>query len=128
SHSRARRTSARRFECACLCFRDRPTDELTVIPPGRNPEALLENSPKFTTRHGANIPPTKKHFFSPAMTKILVIEDEADTLDNLVLMLQMEGFTAIGAPDGGAGVTAALREHPDLILCDVSMPGLDGHG
>jgi len=62
------------------------------------------------------------------MTKILVIEDEADTLDNLVLMLQMEGFTAIGAPDGGAGVTAALREHPDLILCDVSMPGLDGHG
>jgi DNA-binding NarL/FixJ family response regulator len=62
------------------------------------------------------------------MKKILVIEDEAETLQNLVLMLEMEGFTALGAPHGRAGVEAARRHLPDVILCDVSMPELDGHG
>ncbi len=62
------------------------------------------------------------------MTKILVIEDEADTLENLVLMLEMEGFKASGAPNGKAGVAAAKRDLPDIILCDVTMPELDGYG
>lgn len=62
------------------------------------------------------------------MKKILVIEDEASTLENLVLMLEMEGFKPFGAPNGRAGVTLAQRELPDVILCDVSMPELDGHG
>ena len=62
------------------------------------------------------------------MKKILVIEDEAETLDNLVLMLEMEGFKALSAPNGRAGVAAARRELPDVILCDVSMPQMDGYG
>ena len=62
------------------------------------------------------------------MKKILVIEDEADTLDNLVLMLEMEGFKPLSAPNGRLGVTVAKRELPDVILCDVSMPELDGYG
>lgn len=62
------------------------------------------------------------------MKKILVIEDEAETLDNLVLMLEMEGFTPLSAPNGRRGAEVALREVPDLILCDVSMPELDGYG
>ena len=62
------------------------------------------------------------------MKKILVIEDEAETLDNLVLMLEMEGFKAFSAPNGRAGVAVARRELPDVILCDVSMPELDGYG
>lgn len=62
------------------------------------------------------------------MTKILVIEDEAETLDNLLLMLEMEGFKVVGAPNGREGVAAAKREIPDLILCDVTMPELDGYG
>src|SRR5262245_48927678 len=60
--------------------------------------------------------------------KILVIEDEAETLENLVLMLEMEGFKPLSAPNGRAGVKLAKRELPDLILCDVSMPELDGYG
>ena len=62
------------------------------------------------------------------MKKILVIEDEAATLDNLVLMLEMEGFKPFFASNGRAGVELAKRELPDVILCDVSMPELDGYG
>ena len=62
------------------------------------------------------------------MKKVLVIEDEPETLDNLVLMLEMEGFKALSAPNGKKGVDVAKREIPDVILCDVSMPELDGYG
>ncbi len=62
------------------------------------------------------------------MKKILVIEDEVETLDNLVLMLEMEGFKPLSAPNGRKGVAVAKRELPDVILCDVSMPELDGYG
>jgi DNA-binding NarL/FixJ family response regulator len=62
------------------------------------------------------------------MKKILVIEDEAETLENLVLMLEMEGFKPISAANGRLGVAAAKRELPDVILCDVSMPEMDGYG
>jgi DNA-binding NarL/FixJ family response regulator len=62
------------------------------------------------------------------MKKILVIEDEAETLENLVLMLEMEGFYALSAPNGRKGVTVAKHELPDVILCDVSMPEMDGYG
>lgn len=62
------------------------------------------------------------------MKKILVIEDEGETLQNLVLMLEMEGFKAFSAPNGRAGLNVARREMPDVILCDVSMPELDGYG
>jgi DNA-binding NarL/FixJ family response regulator len=62
------------------------------------------------------------------MKKILVIEDEAETRDNLVLMLDMEGFKALSAPNGRKGVAVARKELPHVILCDVSMPELDGYG
>src|SRR5262245_31077557 len=62
------------------------------------------------------------------MKKILVSEDEAETLENLVLMLEMEGFKPLSAPNGRAGVVLAKKELPDVILCDVSMPEMDGYG
>lgn len=62
------------------------------------------------------------------MKKILVIEDEAETLENLVLMLQMEGFNAFSAANGRVGIAVARRELPDVILCDISMPEMDGYG
>src|ERR1051325_11712119 len=62
------------------------------------------------------------------MKKILVIEDEAETRDNLVLMLEMEGYKPFSAPNGQTGVELARKEIPDVILCDVSMPKLDGYG
>lgn len=61
------------------------------------------------------------------MKKILIIEDEQETRDNLVLMLEMEGFHPLSAPNGRDGVALAKRLLPDVILCDVSMPEMDGH-
>lgn len=62
------------------------------------------------------------------MKKILIIEDETDTRENLHLMLEMEGFKPLSASNGKKGVAAAKQELPDVILCDVSMPELDGYG
>jgi DNA-binding NarL/FixJ family response regulator len=62
------------------------------------------------------------------MKKILIIEDEPATRANLCEILELEGFASLAAANGKTGVAAALRELPDLILCDVTMPELDGHG
>ena len=62
------------------------------------------------------------------MKKILVIEDESLILDNLLELLKIEGFEVIGADNGQAGVEIAKEFHPDVILCDVIMPTLDGYG
>jgi DNA-binding NarL/FixJ family response regulator len=61
------------------------------------------------------------------MKKILIIEDDRATRDNLATILRMEGFQPLTAPDGRRGLETASRENPDLILCDVMMPDLDGH-
>ncbi|NEP02063.1 MAG: response regulator [Symploca sp. SIO2E9] len=62
------------------------------------------------------------------MKKILVIEDEIFIRDNLIELLEIEGFEAVGADNGEQGVLFAQQQHPDLILCDVMMPELDGFG
>ena len=60
--------------------------------------------------------------------KILVIEDAKDLREDVVEMLNLEGFKAYGAENGLAGVDVARQEHPDLIVCDIMMPELDGYG
>lgn len=62
------------------------------------------------------------------MKKILVIEDQAPMRRNIALMLEMEGFAVITAENGRSGVEQALKNNPDLVICDVMMPELDGHG
>jgi DNA-binding NarL/FixJ family response regulator len=62
------------------------------------------------------------------MKKILVIEDEPEMRRNLLTILKLEKFQPVGAENGRAGIEAVTRDKPDLILCDVMMPGLDGHG
>lgn len=61
------------------------------------------------------------------MTKILVIEDELIVRDNIRERLENEGFETIGAEDGQAGVICAREQQPDLVICDVMMPELDGY-
>jgi class 3 adenylate cyclase len=60
--------------------------------------------------------------------KILVIEDEAPIRTNISLMLKGEGYTVRAAENGRLGVAAAQEFLPDLVLCDVMMPELDGFG
>lgn len=62
------------------------------------------------------------------MQKILVIEDSFEVRENLEETLELYGYTVITAADGDEGVKVALAESPDLILCDVMMPKLDGFG
>jgi signal transduction histidine kinase len=62
------------------------------------------------------------------MKKILVIEDEQSVRENLLDLLDAEDFEAIGAADGKVGVELANTHLPDLIICDVMMPELDGFG
>jgi two-component system sensor histidine kinase/response regulator len=62
------------------------------------------------------------------MNKILVIEDEEAVRANLVELLDAEGFQVLSAADGQAGVSLAREHLPDIILCDIMMPGLDGYG
>ena len=60
--------------------------------------------------------------------RILVIEDNAANLELMTYLLEAFGHTTITAQDGEAGVLAALHANPDLILCDLALPRLDGFG
>jgi signal transduction histidine kinase len=62
------------------------------------------------------------------MKKILIIEDEQAVRENLLELLDGENFEVMGAGDGKAGVELALSYLPNLIICDVMMPELDGFG
>ena len=62
------------------------------------------------------------------MKKILVIEDEPEMRRNITTLLRFKGYKPVAAENGRAGVDTARRERPDLILCDVMMPELDGFG
>jgi DNA-binding NarL/FixJ family response regulator len=62
------------------------------------------------------------------MKKILVIEDEPEMRRNITALLRYYDYEPIPAENGRVGVEAARREKPDLILCDVMMPELDGYG
>ena len=59
-------------------------------------------------------------------TKVLVIDDEAPIRLLCRVNLEAEGMEVLEAADGPSGLDQARREHPDVVLLDVMMPGLDG--
>ena len=61
------------------------------------------------------------------MHQILVIEDDEQTRENLELILQMEGFAVRSAANGRTGLELARAQRPELIVCDVGLPEVDGH-
>ena len=62
------------------------------------------------------------------MKKILVIEDEPEMRRNLATILRLENFQPLTAENGRVGLESVRANKPDLILCDVMMPELDGYG
>ena len=62
------------------------------------------------------------------MKTILIIEDEPEMRRNLATLLRLEGFQVLTAENGRVGLQLAQRDPPELVLCDVMMPELDGHG
>lgn len=62
------------------------------------------------------------------MRRILVIDDHDDIRDNIAEILTLAGYDVSTAPNGKRGVEAALHDHPELVVCDIMMPELDGYG
>ncbi len=61
------------------------------------------------------------------MESILVVEDSVDVLKNILQLLQIKGYSAIGAKNGVMGLKLAREHLPDLIISDIMMPELDGY-
>ncbi|HEX2698326.1 MAG TPA: response regulator, partial [Anaerolineales bacterium] len=59
--------------------------------------------------------------------KILIVDDDVDTLRLVGLMLQRQGYQITAATNGEQGLTKAFEEKPDIILLDVMMPDMDGY-
>ena len=62
------------------------------------------------------------------MQKILLIEDNTAICENVAEILELANYEVITAANGKEGVAKALEHHPDLIVCDIMMPVLDGFG
>lgn len=62
------------------------------------------------------------------MKSVLVIDDNTDIRENIAEILDLAGYRSITAENGKKGVEAAIREKPDIIICDIMMPELDGYG
>lgn len=60
------------------------------------------------------------------MTRILIIEDNPANVELMAFLLTAYGHTAVSAPDGVRGIAAARAAPPDLVACDVNLPGMDG--
>jgi CheY-like chemotaxis protein len=62
------------------------------------------------------------------MATLLIIEDEAPLRANLVRIFSAEGYRVIAAADGNEGIRRAREARPDLVICDILMPLVDGFG
>jgi DNA-binding response OmpR family regulator len=62
------------------------------------------------------------------MKKILIIEDNPDILENTSEILELSNYEVFRAQNGKEGITQAIANKPDLIVCDIMMPELDGYG
>ncbi|HNB82245.1 MAG TPA: response regulator, partial [Chitinophagaceae bacterium] len=62
------------------------------------------------------------------MYHILLIEDNEDVRENTAEILEMAGYKVSTAADGKQGIASVQKDKPDLIVCDIMMPVLDGYG
>src|ERR1051325_11375007 len=62
------------------------------------------------------------------MKKILLIEDNPEVRENTTEILELAGYKVTSAPNGKVGVELVQKNKPDLIICDIMMPDLDGYG
>lgn len=60
--------------------------------------------------------------------KVLVIDDEKNIRENIVEILELNGYEASSAENGKQGLDVFYQYKPDFVLCDIMMPELDGYG
>lgn len=63
---------------------------------------------------------------SAAPLRILVVDDELDTVSSTTMMLELWGYTAYGASNGGQALQSMILHQPDVILLDLAMPEVSG--
>ena len=68
------------------------------------------------------VPPASQRSY-----RIAVIEDNVDASDTLAMLLRMEGHEVTAAFDGTSGVVLVLSNRPQIVLCDIGLPGMDGY-
>ncbi len=62
------------------------------------------------------------------MKTILLIEDDTALRENTAELLELSGYSVFTAPNGKLGIQKAITENPDIIICDIMMPEIDGYG
>jgi DNA-binding response OmpR family regulator len=58
--------------------------------------------------------------------RVLVVDDDPQVLRLMRVNLELEGYDVVSAPDGEEALEAVLERRPDVVVCDVMMPGIDG--
>ncbi|HZT82863.1 MAG TPA: PAS domain S-box protein, partial [Gemmataceae bacterium] len=95
--------------------------------PGRGSEVLLA-VPLGREAPAESPPPTPARPEAPAPRRVLIIEDSPDNAESLRLLLEMAGHSVAVALNGPAGLEAARGHRPDVVLCDIGLPGgTDGY-
>jgi CheY-like chemotaxis protein len=61
------------------------------------------------------------------MKRILLVEDNEPILENTTELLELSNYQVLSARNGQQGLTLAFQEMPDMIVCDIAMPGLNGY-
>jgi PAS domain S-box-containing protein len=89
--------------------------EFLVRLPLEGEPAALSRSPANLARNGNRL-------------RILVVEDNRDAANSLRVLLELLGHQVAVAYSGPEGVSAARQERPDVVLCDIGLPGLNGYG
>lgn len=59
--------------------------------------------------------------------RVLIIEDNADVGESLRSLLKIDGHTVFWAPDGYQGLAKAKEVNPEILICDIGLPGMDGY-
>ena len=106
-----------------------------VQPAGNETVALFPAQASADPQHPNVAPPTTQlqtntdtQEFTPQDFLVLVVDDTVDNLVIISLHLQQSGYRVVTANDGEEAIKVAALTQPDLILMDISMPGLDGLG
>jgi len=81
----------------------------------------LTTAPRATVQPAESTPQV-------ASRRVLVIEDNVDSADTLQELLELDGHDVQVAYDGSTGLKLARTFHPEIVLCDVGLPGMDGYG
>jgi signal transduction histidine kinase len=95
--------------------------------PGRGSEFLVHLPRRPAPAHLEARPAPRRPIESKKALRVLVVDDNEDAVETLALLLQLEGYTVGTALDGPAALAEAEQFHPEVVLLDIGMPGMDGY-